>query len=289
MAEIVLRPEVEQANIAALRNAYRKTQAMSSTDNRSWVYWASYHGFNRYDCWHHFVTGPGRGTQFAYDLFLPWHRAYLLNFDHVTRQQDPDAILPWWDWTSEVSHEVGVPQAYAEPEVDGEVNPLASAPTPDMPDDPARKTRRFPGDPSLLPLMKERVPAAGLLSVDEVLNLSQYVDFSNQLQDLHDFIHPWTGGQNPDDPAEPGDMGLIASSAFDPIFWVHHAMIDRLWHLWQLKWGINNIPPDYMDKVLAPFQFTVKEVLDIRELGYEYAIASAVSVTAGSSTDEGGE
>lgn len=289
MADVTLRREVEHADIAALRDAYVQLQSFSATDNRSWVYWGQFHGFNRYNCWHHFRTGPGRGTQFPYDLFLPWHRAYLLNFEHVARDQNDDAILPWWDWTSERSHDAGVPAAYSEPQIDGETNPLASGPTPDMPGDPARQTRRFPGDPSLLPSMTEPVPAVGLPSIEDILGLSQYVDFSTQIQDVHDFIHGWTGGVNPDDQDEGGDMGIIASSAFDPIFWAHHTMIDRLWHLWQLKWGINNIPADYMDKVLAPFQFTVKDVLDIRELGYEYAISSAVAVAAGSQAEEGGQ
>jgi hypothetical protein len=71
VACVVLRPEVEQADIAALRHACAGTQAFSATDNRSWIYWGEYHGFNRDDCWHHSGTGPGRGSQFAYDLFLP--------------------------------------------------------------------------------------------------------------------------------------------------------------------------------------------------------------------------
>jgi tyrosinase len=280
MTDVVLRPEVEQADVAALRNAYTATQGLSATDNRSWVYWAAYHGFNRYDCWHHSRTGPGRGNEFAYDLFLPWHRAYLLSFDHVSRDQDEKAILPWWDWTSDVSHSVGVPRAYSE-ELDGATNPLASGPTPDIPGDPARRTRRFPGDPAELPSMDEARPKAGLPRIKDLLDLSQYLDFSRQLQDVHDFIHGWTGGMNPDDPNEGGDMGVIAASAFDPIFWAHHAMIDRLWYLWQLQHGANNIPDEYLDKVLAPFPLRVRDVLDIRELGYDYAVSSATAVATG--------
>jgi tyrosinase len=280
VADVVLRTDVEQANIAALRDAYEKMQALSPTDNRSWVYWGEFHGFDRYDCWHHFRVGPGRGSQFPYDLFLPWHRAYLASFDHAARDQNEDAILPWWDWTSEGSHQTGVPQSYAEPEADGQPNPLASGPTPDMPDDPARRTRRFPGDSSELPSMDEARPELGLPSINQILDLSQFVDFSTQLQDVHDFIHGWTGGIDPADAEQGGDMGSIATSAFDPIFWAHHAMIDRLWYLWQLRWGVNNIPTDYLAKVLAPFPFTVRDVLDIHELGYEYAVSSSVTVVA---------
>jgi tyrosinase len=274
---IVLRPNVEQANIAALRDAYGKMQALSATDNRSWVYWAEYHGFNRYDCWHHQRTGPN-GTMHPYDLFLPWHRAYLMNWDHVTRDQNPDAILPWWDWTSDVSHQTGVPAAYSEDPVDGGANPLATGPTPDMPNDPARRTRRFPGDPGELPSMTDQTPSTP--SINSLLALNSFVDFSSQLQDVHDFIHGWTGGTDPNDPNTGGDMGNIGTSSFDPIFWAHHTMIDRLWYLWQLQQGVANIPPSYLDQPLVPFSYRVKDVLDIHTLGYDYASSSATGTPA---------
>ncbi|MBV9048364.1 MAG: tyrosinase family protein [Solirubrobacterales bacterium] len=267
----VLRPNVEQANIAALRDAYNKLQALSGTDNRSWIYWAEYHGFNRYDCWHHARSGPS-GTEFSYDLFLPWHRAYLVSWDHVTRDQNPDAILPWWDWTSDLSHQVGIPQAYSEDPVDGNRNSLASGPTPDMPDDPARYTRRFPGDPGELPSMTAQTPSNP--AIETLLSLTSFVDFSNQLQDVHDFIHGWSGGTDPNNPNAGGDMGNIGVAAFDPIFWAHHAMIDRLWYLWQLRQGANNVPANYMSQTLSPFPYTVQQVLDVHGLGYDYASSS---------------
>ena len=36
--------------------------------------------------------------------------------------------LPWWDWTSSWSHEVGVPLRYSDAEADGQPNPLAGGP-----------------------------------------------------------------------------------------------------------------------------------------------------------------
>jgi hypothetical protein len=48
-------------------------------------------------------------------------------------------------------------------------------------------------------------------------------------------------------------------------------MIDRLWYLWQLRHGVENIPPSYMDRTLAPWDLRVRDVLDTRRLGYEYA------------------
>ena len=106
---IVTRPSAEHADVPALQDAYEKMQAISESDNRSWIYWAEFHGFNRYECWHHARVDQ---TQFDYDLFLPWHRAYLSFFENAARDQNLDAVLPWWDWTSDLSHQIGLPAAY---------------------------------------------------------------------------------------------------------------------------------------------------------------------------------
>ncbi len=124
---------------------------------------------------------------------------------------------------------------------------------------PPRRTTRNPDPPDELPT----APA-----LDAVLDLTDFRDFSNQLQDIHDRVHGWTGG----------DMGSIGTSAFDPVFWAHHAMIDRAWYLWQLRHGVNNIPAEYLDKALFP-GITVQQVLDVRALGYDYASAAVAAGT----------
>jgi tyrosinase len=263
-----IRLEVGSANVTALRDAYRAMQETSPSDNRSWVYWADLHGFPSFDCWHHFREGPAN-KRYKYNLFLPWHRAYLLSWEHIARDRDAAAVPPFWDWSSRESHRDGIPAAFSDPQVDGQPNPLASGPAPDMPDLPAHSTRRFPGDPADLP------------SADEVEHVlagpTTFEDFSAQVEDLHDRIHGWVGGINPDDQSSGGDMGVVATAAFDPIFWAHHAMIDRLWYLWQLRHGTTNIPPQYRGLPLAPFGLTVDDVLDIHNLGYDYALSAAAA------------
>jgi tyrosinase len=246
---IVVRPSAEHANVAALQDAYDKMQALSASDNRGWIYWAEAHGFNRFECWHHARQG---NDSFSYDLFLPWHRAYLTFFDNAARDQNQDAILPWWDWTSGLSHQEGIPAAY---QTGGAA--LETGPKPPINGQRAGRTSRTPGDPAELPTPQQ---------VDDLLDLSDFRDFSNQLQDIHDGIHGWVGG----------DMGSIAVSAFDPVFWAHHCMIDRVWYLWQMKYGVNTIPAEYLGKALFP-GYTVQQVLDVRALGYDYA-AAAVAV-----------
>ena len=250
---IVVRPDADHANVPALADAYGKMQALSGTDNRSWIYWAEFHGFNRYDCWHHSRVGPGPGELFPYDLFLPWHRAYLVYFDRAAREQNPAAILPWWDWTTDESHTNGLPVAYRTGD-----ESLTSGPVPEIPpSQPARRTARNPRPPGILPTPEQ---------VESLLQLTSFEDFSNQLQSVHDGVHIWVRG----------DMGSVATAAFDPVFWAHHAMIDRIWYLWQLRHGVNNIPSNYLDKALFP-GLTVQQVLDVRTLGYDYASASVAA------------
>ena len=66
-------------------------------------------------------------------------------------------------------------------------------------------------------------------------------------------------------------MSAVPIAAFDPIFWAHHSMIDRLWYLWQLSPRSRNPPPSLLDRALPPFPMTVRQTLDISTLGYEYA------------------
>jgi tyrosinase len=246
-----VRPNVEQAQTGGLAAAFAKMQARTASDNRSWIYWAEYHGYNRFDCWHHGSVG---NDHFSYDLFLPWHRAYLHYFEHVALTEDAGATLPWWDWTSATSHRVGVPASFAAAESGGEPSPLASGPVPAGLRASPNHTTRQPGAPASLP---------SVATIDGILALSAFDDFSSQIQNQHDFVHGWTGG----------DMGVISTSAFDPVFWLHHCMIDRLWYLWQVRHGVDNVPPNYLDRTLEPWGMTVKDVLDVRRLGYTYGTA----------------
>jgi tyrosinase len=128
---------------------------------------------------------------------------------------------------------------------------------------PERRTTRNPSDPGTLPSS-----ASIYDDVNGIIALTDFRDFSNQLQGVHDGIHGWAGG----------DMGSIGTAAFDPVFWAHHAMIDRVWYQWQLRHGMNNIPPEYLDLALFP-GVTVQQVLDIHELGYDYATAAVAAGT----------
>jgi tyrosinase len=84
-------------------------------------------------------------------------------------------------------------------------------------------------------------------------NYRDYSTFSNEawipegnagefdsLESIHDQVHGFTGGG--------GHMSYIDYSAFDPLFMLHHAMVDRCFALWQV---IN--PDSYVEPMPAQF------------------------------------
>lgn len=105
---------------------------------------------------------------------------------------------------------------------------------------------------------------------------------------LHGRVHGWVGGLYGDTPgSHPLDMGTMTNeetSPNDPVFFLHHSQIDRLWALWQEKSGhadtsykpVSGLPHNSLHDPLVPFKrgnrdLTPADVESIAELGYRYA------------------
>jgi tyrosinase len=101
-------------------------------------------------------------------------------------------------------------------------------------------------------------------TIDSILQAPTFSDFSSRLENVHNSVHVWVGGS----------MSQIPIAAFDPIFWAHHTMIDRLWAIWQQRHPNAPLPPGLAGAALAPFPLTVTQVLDVGHLGYDYATAA---------------
>ncbi len=103
------------------------------------------------------------------------------------------------------------------------------------------------------------LPTQGL--VDEVLKLTPFVAFQGHLEALHNPVHNAVGG----------DMGT-ARSPNDPLFFLHHANIDRLWATWEDS-PQNSNPPHAADDLQPTgpiISGTVSDVLSVNTLGYSY-------------------
>lgn len=69
-------------------------------------------------------------------------------------------------------------------------------------------------------------------------------------------------------------MARIDSPA-DPVFWLHHANVDRIWAQWQALHPEQVHPA--LDELLHPWATTTREVLDHYQLGYMYDTESAIA------------
>jgi tyrosinase len=268
------------ADLASLRAALAAMEGIS--DDRGYQYWAGIHGLPLPGyCVHNDAAGVLGNLQVG-PLFLPWHRAYLYFFELALQDQDPAhaVTVPWWDWTTDPTQPSEIPAAYASETIGGQPNPLYQGPIIDIPDSQwegdngARQSllQQTGIDPGPLPAVTYRqpgvLPAAppGLPTPDDVkkaLASRNFTDFSQKIEQIHNGVHVWVGGT----------MSEIPVASYDSLFYAHHAMIDRLWWLWQLQHPGASPPARYLGAPLPPFStLTVGGTLDINSLGYEYAV-----------------
>jgi tyrosinase len=258
LATLKVRKSIAQMSAAEV-GRFRKALAgmMSRPDNRGYQYFAGWHGVPLGICEHH------------NKYFLPWHRGYLYHFELALQEIDPEVTIPWWDWETEA----GVPAAFEVAKVGGKANLLASAPIEPLgvkrrPGWP-KKTGRHPGVP--IPGVPAAKPPPYRNWVKEVTGSTSYDEFWWRCAGLHDNVHVWVGGNG-------GQMSDPNWAAFDPLFWAHHAMVDRIWRIWQHEHPGAKPDADTQD---TPLTFAkgpsllVRDVLDVKRLGYEYAAQTA--------------
>lgn len=189
----------------------------------------------------HGETHYQHGTQ----RFLPWHRVFLLLLEQALQSIHPDVTIPYWDWTQ--SSEQTFPAWLA-----------GVTPTVVMPPPLANITpNRSPGPTSDLASITSSVPS--------IMGDSDFASFTSQLEGVHGAVHVWVGGT----------MSWIPTAPSDPIFWMHHANIDRLWAKWQASHaGLNpNLPGPpgtATSPVMDPWSYTEPDTRSISAMGYEY-------------------
>jgi tyrosinase len=176
------------------------------------------------------------------DLIWSWHRAYLYYFERLLQESDPprtsNVTIPYWDWTRPPSG-TRLPRAFED---------TASS---------LYHANRSPG--GILPSERFDVPA--IMAISEWDEFGGFRNGPGQLEvQLHNYVHATTVG---------GSMGDTVTSANDPIFWSHHAQLDRMWDQWYRRTGLT--PPGPERRLRGfPEEATVGRFLRIEDLGYEY-------------------
>jgi hypothetical protein len=257
MPDMRTRPEIHSPEATQMLTRLRQAfQALKDKQGPgSYQQLAGIHGFPDMQCKHHEPR------------WLPWHRLYILQVEDALRAVDPGLVLPFWDWTSTQSVEEGLPAAFTDPTYQPAggpalPNPLLSGTY--VEDQQSQETFRNVGTRSQRQQTADEVAAA--------FDAQSFADFSEALATPHDDLHSsWVEGS----------MGDPTYAAYDPIFWAHHANVDRLWAQWQL--GPNNDDPDPNTQilVLTPFNKPVSQTIHFREdLHYTYTGLTTMSPIA---------
>lgn len=238
--------------------------------------------------------------------FLPWHRAYLYCFERILRWAcgKPDFALPYWNYSA--SDQRSIPVICRQPTLPNDVPNSLYLPATVLFRDEDDNPQIFPvRDQSLnsgLSQMTEFVTNSNALSVipfsnsapappREAFGSPQACDAtcgcgSGALERIpHNVVHVAIGGAAivAGEAIRVGFMGDVTTAARDPLFWLHHCQIDRLWESW-IALGDGRLNPD--DPAWLEYEFTFydvddggrpvpvtmtpSQVLDTKSLGYEY-------------------
>jgi tyrosinase len=223
--------------------------------------WPGQSGLSLYDFfvfWHHRAmmlftppTQSDRNAAHSGPVFLPWHRNFLLTFEFFLRDvlDDDEFRLPYWDWAADAALPTPAASAVWGTNLLGRFAGgawrvrLIENPTGVNPLRTDRELIRELGAQGSLPT---RAQIRQVILDQVVYDLPPYhrsvAGFRNFLEGwigpsrLHNAVHVWVGGDR-------GDMG-DATSPNDPVFFLHHCNVDRIWTAWQRQHSnASYVPP----------------------------------------------
>ena len=166
-------------------------------------------------------------------FFLPWHRLYMAQMEEELGEP-----LPYWDWTEDPE----IPDLW-----EGIRAPVKEGIT----------QRRWCGanqggrwcgpSPFVRRAQNIRIDNENLKNLTkDAFEQNKTEDFSDHIAQPHTSLHVTVGS----------DMIITAVSAYDPIFYLHHAYVDYQWAFWQelqkLR-GINEPTPRLFHQENPPF------------------------------------
>jgi tyrosinase len=284
--------EPDDTTLQSYATAITNMKALPATDGRSWLSQAYTHGafddaiidaFEEsgmtVEAFIALITERAwRTCEHGNWFFWPWHRMYLYWFEQIVREMsgDPDWALPYWDYSNPAQRTLPAPF----------IDPSSSL----------FALRDIGVNAGVAPILSPAAEAS-LFGICPGLTLSNFTSASETLERTpHDQVHGWVGGFFS---GVDGLMRRIETSALDPVFWLHHANLDRLWESW-IRHGNAN-PPDpawtendtnsgvgvdynFVDGAgnLATTFRIVNQVLSTTTMGYEYQELVDVSGCTGS-------
>lgn len=267
--------------------------------------------YDEYVLWHSNATlredpndssgSPGfrRNAAHAGPAFNPWHRYYLYRFERQLQSKVPGVTIPYWDWAQDTADPFSSP-IWSADFLGGNGDPNDGDQVKTGPfalgqwtiiDQTGNKQsgglkRRFGQIASGLPTQTDvntairetpydRADWNQLSSPSHRNRLEGFLGPTGSILQLHNQVHAWIGG----------DMISVTTSPNDPVFFLHHCNVDRLWAIWQANNPSQRYQPtsggpsghnlfDLMypwDGRATRLRTRPAEVLNHRVLGYSYA------------------
>ncbi|CAI0468555.1 unnamed protein product [Linum tenue] len=289
---------VDKAYIDKYEKAISLMKALPDDDPRSFKNQANVHCAYCNGAYDQVGITPSVALQIHFSwIFFPFHRYYLYFFERILGKliDDPTFALPFWNWDSPDGMQI--PAIFADP-----ASPLYDA---------IRAPDHLPGGSSpLVDLDWSRsaaslTPEAQWQSNRDVMHTQMRVMHTQMVSGAkkrtlffgtplkagdaaantgqgsierspHMNIHIWTGDPKQ---AHTEDMGNFYSAGRDPIFYCHHANVDRMWDLWKTLGPRRTdfTDPDWLEAAFVFYdedknlvRCKVKDCLDSRKLNYDY-------------------
>ena len=247
--------------------------------------------------------------------FLPWHREFLMQLEQELQTIEPETFIPYWDWTQDAALSEPASAPIWKDDLMGgngletdewrvQTGPFAHSggkwSVPASPEEglPGAGLKRQFG--RILPSLPTREDLS-LALTETFYDTPNYdrspftIGFRNRIEgwitqrgdhrvktagsQLHNRVHLWVGG----------NMAPMTSPN-DPVFFLHHCFVDKIWADWQSVQSaenpeaaphyapeLNGPPGHNLDDQLKPWTRRVRDVLGIADLGYAYEPASGES------------
>ena len=192
--------------------------------------------------------------------FLPWHRVFLRRMEGELQRIDPKVTMPYWNWALDSEDPAGSP-VLSPDFFGGSGDPETSFCV----------TEGSFSDLSNETCVKRLIPrdSGGFLTLSNLKEVlvenPDYGRFVNTMENglgLHGHLHMFLGG----------DMARM-NSPKDPLFYAHHAFIDKLWWEWQMMHNELGSPA-YKGNATAPlypFEESASDVFSVEDMGYTYS------------------
>lgn len=277
-------------HLEAMERAMRIMRSMSCDNPLSWYYQSAIHWIpdtinnNKFcgsynnvsqikDGWDNCTHSPSGKEKLH---FLIWHRLYIWHFEKIVRKLSgyDEFALPYWGYTNQNTAYKTLPEIFRD-----------------------EKSSLY--EPCRFDSLNNGYPISGeinrSLDLNKLFSYTDYHLFSNNINAApHGAMHDYIGAGNDvtgnlrfeneitGTVTSTGLMGWVPTAAFDPIFWLHHSNIDRLWQQWTnspngkavMLAELKDSPWPYVffDENGKRVEYTIEQALDIvyGEMDYDF-------------------